>query len=74
LASLSFLSEGRVLAGIGLGSSPKELTATGFNPEQREIILQETVEICRKVWTENNVSYKGEIFGFQDVSIDPKTC
>jgi len=72
LASLSFMAGGRVIAGIGLGSTPAELTAAGLKGEQRVEILRETVEICRHIWKENNASYKGKIFSFDDVTIEPK--
>ena len=72
LASLSFMAGGRVIAGIGLGSTPAELTAAGLNGDERIEILRETVEICRHIWKENNASYKGKIFSFDDVTIEPK--
>ena len=72
LASLSFMAGGRVIAGIGLGSMPAELTAGGLKGEERVEILRETVEICRHIWKENNASYKGKIFSFDDVTIEPK--
>lgn len=72
LASLSYIAGGRVIAGIGLGFTPAELSAVGLNQEERVEIVRETVEICRKVWKENKVSYKGKIFSFEDATIEPK--
>lgn len=72
LASLSYMAGGRVIAGIGLGSTPAELTAAGLKGEERVEILRETVEICRLIWKENNASYKGKIFSFDDATIEPK--
>ncbi len=72
LASLSYMAGGRVIAGIGLGSTPAELTAAGLNGEERVGILRETVEICRHIWKENNASYKGKLFSFDNVTIEPK--
>lgn len=72
LASLSYLAGGRVIAGIGLGSTPAELSAAGLNGEQRVDIVRETVEICRQIWKENNASYKGKVFSFEDATIEPK--
>src|SRR3990170_4352137 len=72
LASLSFMAGGRVIAGIGLGSTPAELAAGGLNGEQRVEILRETVEILRLIWKENNASYRGKIFSFEDITIEPK--
>jgi len=72
LASLSYLAGGRVIAGIGLGSTPAELSAAGLNGEQRVDIVRETVEICRQIWKENSASYKGKVFSFEDATIEPK--
>ncbi|MBI4526007.1 MAG: LLM class flavin-dependent oxidoreductase [Deltaproteobacteria bacterium] len=72
LASLSYLAGGRVIAGVGLGSTPAELTAAGLRGEDRVEILRETVEICRLIWKENNASYKGKIFSFENATIEPK--
>lgn len=72
LASLSYMAGGRVIAGVGLGSTPAELAAAGLNGEQRVEILRETVEILRLIWKEDNASYKGKIFSFEDVTIEPK--
>jgi alkanesulfonate monooxygenase SsuD/methylene tetrahydromethanopterin reductase-like flavin-dependent oxidoreductase (luciferase family) len=55
-----------------LGSTPAELSAAGLNGEQRVDIVRETVEICRHIWKENNASYKGKVFSFEDATIEPK--
>ncbi len=72
LATLSFLSNGRVMAGMGLGSNEAEFAAAGLDKDRRIPILGETLDICRRVWQEDNVSYKGEIFQFQDFTLRPK--
>jgi alkanesulfonate monooxygenase SsuD/methylene tetrahydromethanopterin reductase-like flavin-dependent oxidoreductase (luciferase family) len=72
LASLSYIAGGRVITGIGLGSNPAELAAAGLKGEQRAEIMRETVEIARLIWRENNASYKGKIFSFENVTIEPK--
>lgn len=72
LASLSYIAGGRVIAGVGLGSTPEELAAGGLRGEDRVQILRETVEILRLIWKENNASYKGKIFSFENVTIEPK--
>lgn len=72
LASLSYIAGGRVIAGVGLGSTPAELAAAGLKGEDRVNILRETVEILRLIWEENNASYKGKIFAFEDATIEPK--
>jgi len=72
LASLSYLSEGRVVGGLGLGSGEKELAAAGFKRSDRKPIFVETTEILRRVWAEDHVSFHGRMFQFEDVSMEPK--
>jgi len=72
LAALSVLSGGRVIAGYGLGNNPREFSAAGLNRDQREEILAETIEIMRAVWSSDNVSYDGEVFQFEDITLEPK--
>lgn len=72
LASLSYLAGGRVIAGMGLGFNPAELATVGMRIEDRIDILRETVEIARRIWTEDSVTYKGKVFSFEDVTLEPK--
>ena len=77
LASLDWLSGGRVDFGIGYGR-PKEPVAEhefeilGLDPRARMKISEETVEIMRRLWRENDVSYNGKFTRFDHVTIEPK--
>jgi alkanesulfonate monooxygenase SsuD/methylene tetrahydromethanopterin reductase-like flavin-dependent oxidoreductase (luciferase family) len=71
-ASLSALAQRAVHAGFGLGSNQAELAAAGFDREHRKEVYAETVRICRRVWAEDDVSFAGEHFDFEDVTIEPK--
>ena len=72
LATLSYLSDGRVMAGMGLGSNETEFAAAGLDKDSRIPILRDTVEICRRVWEEDSVSYQGEFFEVHDFTLRPK--
>ena len=72
LAALSVLSGGRVIAGYGLGNNPREFAAAGLERDQREQIVAETVAILRAVWSTDNVTYQGEVFQFEDITLEPK--
>lgn len=72
LASLSYLAGGRVIAGVGLGSGQQELSAVGFQRRQRKGIFVETTEIVQRIWAEDNVTYEGALFAFENVTIEPK--
>lgn len=71
-ATLSHLTRGRVVLGIGAGHEVDELVAAGVDPAKRRQTVAETVDIVRRVWAGDHVSYAGEIFQIDDVTIRPK--
>jgi probable F420-dependent oxidoreductase len=72
LAALSYLSGGRVIAGLGTGHNHEELAAAGFDADERREILAETVVILRRIWSEDVVTHAGPRFPFESVRIEPK--
>jgi alkanesulfonate monooxygenase SsuD/methylene tetrahydromethanopterin reductase-like flavin-dependent oxidoreductase (luciferase family) len=72
LAAMSYLHGNRVIAGLGMGSNPAELAAAGFRREQRKLIFTEMAQIIRKAWSEDDVSFAGDFFSFEGVTITPK--
>lgn len=70
-ASLSFISGGPVIAGIGLGFNPDEFQGAGLNVAQREEILIETIAILRDAWDDGIVDFKGEVFNVASVELLP---
>jgi probable F420-dependent oxidoreductase len=71
-ATLAHLTEGRVHLGIGAGHEVAELVASGVDPSRRRQTVIETVELVRRLWGEDEVSYDGDIFSFDDVTIRPR--
>jgi alkanesulfonate monooxygenase SsuD/methylene tetrahydromethanopterin reductase-like flavin-dependent oxidoreductase (luciferase family) len=71
LASLAYLADGRVIAGMGLGSGA-ELPSVGFRKQDRKKIFVETLEILAKVWTSQDVDHDGPMFSCSGVNIEPK--
>lgn len=72
LATLDYLSGGRVMAGMGLGNSRMDFDATGLDPGSKDEILRETIEISRRLWTADHVTFQGDVFQFDDVTMEPK--
>ena len=72
LAALSWISQGRVIAGMGLGSNLNELRSAGIHMQDREDVFVETLEICRQAWEDDNVSWVGKHFRIEDATIRPK--
>ena len=60
LATLDFLSEGRLTLGVGYGWNPTELANHGHDFADRRAIVREHVELMRALWTETEAEYHGE--------------
>jgi alkanesulfonate monooxygenase SsuD/methylene tetrahydromethanopterin reductase-like flavin-dependent oxidoreductase (luciferase family) len=72
LASLDVLNDGRSFFGFGLGYRDEELNAFNLTKTQRFHRFIEGVEIIKRLWTEENVSFDGKAFKLKNVSVDPK--
>ena len=60
LATLDFLSGGRLTLGVGYGWNRDEFTNHGRDYSQRRAIVREHVELMRQLWTEVEAEYHGE--------------
>lgn len=73
LATLDFLSGGRLLLAVGLGrDDDTELHACGIRRSERAGRTEEMVHLLRALWSENGVSSPGKYYQLQDVSIAPR--
>ena len=72
LASIDSLSNGRVIAGIGIGWSADEYEALGYSFADRGRRLDETIDMLRAVWHDDPVSFRGDFISFDDIRVLPK--
>src|SRR5205085_4271907 len=72
LATLDYLSHGRLLPAVGLGSDLAEYAALGVPPEDRGARADEAIEVMRLLWREERVTYDGRFYSLHDVSIVPR--
>lgn len=71
-ATLDIASNGRLTLGIGVGGEfPVEFEAAGLNVKQRGRRTNECLDVLRRLWTEEHVSYQGRHFELNDVTINP---
>ena len=72
-AGLSAISRGRVIMGMGLGGFPHEFSAAGHPTglEERAELVRSNVQICRRLWAGERVSFKNNYFDFTDVALKP---
>ena len=73
LATLDFLSQGRLFPAIGLGGDEsKDLPAVGVNKKERAGRTDEMIVLMRRLWTEENVTFTGKYFSVDDATIMPR--
>lgn len=72
VASLDALSGGRVEFGIGSSWLEQEWTATGLDFSRRGKRVDEAIEVCQRLWSDDVVEYHGEFFDFGPVAFNPK--
>jgi probable F420-dependent oxidoreductase len=73
LSTMAYLSNGRLVAGMGVGGeNTKEFEACGIPHNQRGRIMDEGLEIMTRLWKDDHVSFQGKHFSFDDVTLDPK--
>jgi len=72
-ATIDLLSNGRLLPAFGLGSAlSQDYVATGTPTRRRGKKANEALELVRRLWTEDDVSFDGEFFQYENASISPK--
>ena len=72
-AQLDQLSMGRLVLGIGIGGEdPHEYWSCGVDPATRGARANEALQILKKLWSEDNVTFAGRHFQIEDVTVYPK--
>lgn len=66
------VSGGRLEVGVGAGWLPSEWAAAGLDFHTRGARLDEALEVCRRLWTEETVAHDGRFFSFPTVMFEPK--
>jgi probable F420-dependent oxidoreductase len=72
VASVDFLSGGRLEFGVGLGWNREEMANHGTDARHRKAILRERVEAMKEIWTNDEASYHGKHVNFDRIWSWPK--
>ncbi len=77
VGTVDWLSRGRVDLGIGYSRphdpvQEHEFKVLGHDPAKRIKMSEELVQIIRKLWGENDVSFAGSFASFEHVTVEPK--
>ncbi len=75
VASVDHISGGRIEFGVGAGWKENEYRAYGYDFPRAGVRvdqLVETLEICRRMWTEERATYRGRHYRVTDAVCAPK--
>jgi len=71
-ATLDVLSEGRAIAGFGIGWSKDEYQVSNIPFKDRGKRADEYIQMIRKIWTDDVVEFKGQYYHVPASTIGPK--
>jgi alkanesulfonate monooxygenase SsuD/methylene tetrahydromethanopterin reductase-like flavin-dependent oxidoreductase (luciferase family) len=73
IATIDVLSEGRFTWGIGVGWCREEFEAIGTEPfPERGAVTDETIAVCRELWSNEDPSFNGKYAKFSNVFFQPR--
>lgn len=71
LAAIDLLSGGRLIVGVGPGSSARDYTAVGVPFEERWKRLDEAVQTLRALWRGEGPLFRGEFYSTEGITLEP---
>lgn len=72
ISTLDFISNGRVTLGLGFGSRESDYKAAEIPFEHRGGRAVEQVELMKRLWTEDKVTFKGKFYHVENLSVGPR--
>jgi alkanesulfonate monooxygenase SsuD/methylene tetrahydromethanopterin reductase-like flavin-dependent oxidoreductase (luciferase family) len=71
-ATLDVLSDGRALAGLGLGWSKDEFLASNIPFEHRGRRADEFIRLLKSIWSDETIEFNGQFYTIPPSKIGPK--
>jgi probable F420-dependent oxidoreductase len=71
-ATLDILSQGRAIAGLGIGWSKDEYEVSGVPYKHRGERANEFLQLLKRIWTDDVVEFKGQFYSIPASKIGPK--
>ena len=71
-ATLDLLSEGRAIAGLGIGWSKDEYQASNIPFKDKGERANEFLQVLKRIWTDDVVEFKGKYYNIPASKIGPK--
>jgi probable F420-dependent oxidoreductase len=72
VATIDFISNGRVTLGLGFGSRESDYKAVELPFEHRGSRAVEQVQLIKRLWTEDNVTHKGRFYNVENLTVGPR--
>lgn len=71
-AMVDIISKGRLILGLGMGYQQVDFDAFGIPMQQRVSRFEEGLEVLRRCWTEDDVTFHGKRFSLAHVRVTPR--
>ncbi len=71
-ATLDVLSGGNFVLGVGLGYRVPEFDSFGISLKERAPRFSESIQLMRRLWTEDRVTHEGRFYSVKDAGISLK--
>jgi probable F420-dependent oxidoreductase len=71
-ATVDILSNGRLDLGLGLGYRVEEFEAFGVDRRERGRLMDEGVDLIRRAWTEDRLTFAGRYYNVRELNVTPK--
>lgn len=71
LGAIDLLSGGRLIVGVGPGSSARDYIAIGVPFEERWKRLDDAVEVLRALWQKDSKPFSGEFYSTEGIELEP---
>ena len=72
LATIDFISQGRLTLGVGVGNREADYEAVGVPYDRRGARGLESIRLMRRLWQEDDVTFAGKFFQVRELSLGPK--
>lgn len=73
LATMDYLSEGRLTVGVGVGWMEEEFVALDTPPfNRRGAVTNEYIRAFKELWTSDSPTFEGEFYRFSNIELSPK--
>ncbi len=72
LAAIDILSNGRLFAAVGPGSSARDYEIVSLNYDERWKRLDESIQVLRSLWSGGKVGFTGRFYSTLGIHLEPK--